>query len=336
MSNENNNTHNRPYDWDALREQRIARLSPQQAMLLKMVSMGGAQSFSELGVAGFRKLMSMDISALHSTGGKGDNVTSQDVKIPGPARAVPARIYKPEGLKEPAGVYVHFHHGGFVGAGGLTPAMDNMNTLIASKAGCIVVHPDFRLPPENKFPASVEDCWATYCWVSDNAKSFGGDPARLAVGGGCTGGTHSAAVALMARDAGMKNLKLQWLQDALLDARGDYQSHEENAKGYLLTAENNDWVLDRYLKYPEQRWDWRVSPVLAESVRGVAPAVIVAGEWDILRDEMKFYANRLRDAGVPVEFHLFENDGHGVGAVTPESGKKVHEIHIASLRRAFG
>jgi acetyl esterase len=292
-------------DYMALREQRLAEVDGETAQIYRATAAGFG--IRERGVETFRELFANTVLA----GGAvlADGVTAETVAIPGPAGAIPARVYRPEGL-ENYGVYIHTHGGGFIAWNGLD-GVDAINSQWAQRWGCAVVHPDFRVPPEDKFPAAIEDCWATVEWVAANAKRFGADPARIAVGGGCTGANIAAVMALMARDRGEPKLALQFLYAPQLDTRCDYRSHFEFARGYGLSRDDDLFVIDQYLGKPEDRWDWRASPVLVESVRGVAPAVIAVGEYEILRDETRLYAGRLRDAGVEVKYFEAHAQGHG-------------------------
>lgn len=226
---------------------------------------------------------------------------------------------------------LHVHFGGFVAGGGLD-TMDSLNSAIATAVPCVVVAPDFRLPPEHRFPTGLEDCWSVLNWVADGGDQQGWDGARVAVGGGCTGGNFAAVLALMARDAGGPALRLQFPWSWPADGRCDTASQHEFADGYGLRYEDNRFVISQYVREPDDRYDWRVSPLLADSVAGVAPALIMVGEWDILRDEDVQYANRLRDAGVEVTLDVIPREGH-VG--NPENNERRQELLIASLRKAL-
>ncbi len=292
-----------PYDWTSLRQHRLAQLP--EAVREALLARAAWPPFEELGVEGFRDRM----RAYTQAPVQSDDVVWRDVTIPQPGGDIPMRLFTPRDGAPVRGISLYVHGGGFIGGGGLdgyTPACIGMARAI----DCIVALPDFRLPPAHKFPAAIDDVWAALQWLYANADAIGGDARRIAIGGGCTGATHAAAAAIMARDAGLPPVRLQWLFDALLDARCDYRSHEENGRGYQLSHADNRYIIRRYLNRPEERWDWRVSPVLAASLQGVAPALIVAAEFDILRDEMEFYANRLRDAGVAVDYRCYPLEGH--------------------------
>lgn len=308
-------------DYDTLREQRLETVNDQYRQMI-----AGFPRLGEVGVEGVR-------SFIAGLGGPmAPGVATRDVDIPGPNGSVPARIYTPEDVQGPLGVVLHVHSGGFVANGGLD-AMQAVSSALAVAVPCVVVSPDFRLPPEHKYPAGLQDCWAVLTWIASHGHEQGWDGDRLAVGGGCTGGNFAAVLALMARDAGGPDLKLQFLQSWVADARCDTASQAEFAVGYGLEYEDNRWVVGQYLESAEQRWDWQVSPLLAESVAGVAPALITVGEWDILRDEDVQYANRLRDAGVEVTVDVTPREGH---VPNPENREAGDELLVSSLRRALG
>jgi acetyl esterase len=292
-------------DYNELRERRLDELDEETAQIYRAT--GDGFGIPQLGVEAFRELFHRLV--LHGGDEIAAGVKAETVAIPGPAGDIPARLYVPEEVDD-YGVFIHTHGGGFIAWNGLEN-VDAISSGFAARWGCAVVHPDFRVPPEDKFPASVDDCWATVEWVAENAGSFGADAARIAVGGGCTGANLAAVMALLARDAGRPKLAVQYLYAPQLDLRCDYRSHFEFAKGYGLSRADDLYAIEQYLRTAEDRWDWRASPALVDSVTGVCPAVIAAGEYEILRDESRLYAGRLRDASV--EVHYFEGPGQGHG-----------------------
>jgi len=301
-------------DWKKLRDERVAKFPPEKRAMYEKRAAGPKLYDNPVDV--IRKATanmpgSRDLAA---------GVTYKDVQIPGPAGPVPTRIYTPEG-EGPMGVFLHLHAGGFIMLNGLDTLL-GANSKMARELGMIVVAPDFRIAPEHKFPATIDDCWAVTQWVGENCASFGGDPERLMVGGGCTGGNYSAVMAIMARDAGKPKIALQYLSATLLDCRMDYRSTYECGEGYMLNRDENAYVIGQYLADPEQRWDWRASPVLATSLKGVAPAIISDGEYDILRDENIFYAGRLRDAGVDVHLRIVPEESHVFFPAASEANRK--------------
>lgn len=230
----------------------------------------------------------------------------EDVEIPGPAGAIPARAYVPAVDGTPP-VVVYYHGGGWV-LGGIDSHEGTCRAL-ANASGALVVSVDYRLAPEHPFPAAVEDAWAALEWVAANAAQLGGDPSRLAVAGDSAGGNLAAVVAIHARDAGAPALRGQLLVYPVTDATMSHPSIEENASGYFLTKADMEWFFGHYA--PERPDDWRLSPLAAPDLSGLAPALVLTAEFDPLRDEGEAYARRLGDAGVPVE--LIRKDGliHG-------------------------
>ncbi|GIU88527.1 MAG: hypothetical protein KatS3mg009_3042 [Acidimicrobiia bacterium] len=173
-----------------------------------------------------------------------------DRTVPGPAGAIPVRVYRPS---EAAGlpVVVWFHGGGWV-IGGLD-SHDHLCRLLCDDAGCVVVSVDYRLAPEHPFPAAVEDCVAAYGWVAANAAEVGGDPGRVAVGGDSAGGNLAAVVALTRRDAGDPPPRAQVLVYPVTDHEFDSPSMHENATGYFLEREHMRWFFGHYLRDPRRR-----------------------------------------------------------------------------------
>jgi acetyl esterase/lipase len=230
----------------------------------------------------------------------------EDVEIPGPAGAIPARAYVPATAGTPP-VVVYYHGGGWV-LGGLD-SYDGTCRALANASGAAVVSIDYRLAPEHPFPAAVDDAWAALEWVAANAAELGADPARLAVAGDSAGGNLAAVVALQARDGGSPPLRGQLLVYPVTDATMSHPSIEENASGYFLTKADMEWFYGHYA--PDRPDDWRLSPLAAPDLAGVAPALVLTAEYDPLRDEGEAYARRLADAGVPVD--LVRKDGliHG-------------------------
>ena len=259
-----------------------------------------------------------------------------DIEIPGPAGQIPARIYRPT-MQGPHPVLIFFHGGGFV-IGGLD-THDKECRLLCVKAQCAVIAVDYRLAPEAKFPAAVEDSWAALQWVKSFGSDLDLDTTRIAVGGDSAGGNLAAVTALMARDAGL-DLKLQMLVYPATDASRHYDSFTENEAGPLLTVEVINWFWAHYVG-PELeesvRTDWRFSPALAASHEGVAPAYVATCSADPLRDEGNAYAETLALAGVSVKHSLFEGEPHVLFQMfhTCEGAKRLIEECAAAVAAAF-
>jgi acetyl esterase len=253
------------------------------------------------------------------------------------ANSVAVRVYRPAGVAADAALpaLVFFHGGGWVI--GDIDTHDVLCRQLTGEAGIMVISVEYRLAPEAKFPAAADDAWAATRWVVANAQRLGVDPARLAVGGDSAGGNLAAVVALMARDAGAPSIKLQALLYPVTDARTDTRSYRDFADGYMLTRDGMRWFFDHYLPSASAADDWRVSPLRAASVAGVAPALIVTAGFDPLRDEGEAYAHRLRDAGVTVDYLCYGGMIHGfvpMGRLLDTASRAVSHI-AASLRQAL-
>jgi acetyl esterase len=235
--------------------------------------------------------------------------------IPGPAGAIPVRIYWPNAAGTlPAIVY--FHGGGHVI--GSLDSHDLIARNLCSGAEAIVVSIDYRMGPEHRFPAAVEDSMAGLDWVHANAASLGADPARLGVHGDSAGANLAAVVALIARDRGGPKIRLQSLVYPVADFRMGGASYQTYATGCgILTAEAMKWFRGHYLRTPDDATDWRASPLLAPSLAGVAPAIVIAAECDVLHDEGLAYAERLKAAGVAVERHEYAGMIHAFFGMMP-------------------
>jgi acetyl esterase len=202
---------------------------------------------------------------------------------------------------------LYFHGGGFMI--GSVRTHDRLCRRLAALSGCIVVSVDYRLAPEHRFPAAVDDAFDALAWLLREAPSLGIDPLRIAVGGDSAGGTLAAACALHARDRGWP-LALQMLFYPGLGAEQRTRSHRDYARGYLLDAELIQWFFEHYLPAPEDRLDWRFAPLLHPDLAGVAPAWIALAQYDPMVDEGRLYAERLATAGVAVEHHVYQGMIH--------------------------
>jgi acetyl esterase len=228
--------------------------------------------------------------------------------LPGPDADLPVRIYTPAGNGPFAGL-VFFHGGGWV-IGGID-THDNLCRSIANAAGCVVVSVEYRLAPEHKFPAAVDDAYAATCWTVEQADRLGIDRHRIAVGGDSAGGNLAAVVALMARDRKNPSLALQVLLYPITDRDLSTPSYLKYADGYLLTRDGMAWFWNHYLPAgvsPDQPY---VSPLRAGDLRGLAPALVITAECDPLCDEGNAYARRLEEAGVQVTLSCYPGMIHG-------------------------
>lgn len=313
-------------DYEKLRQERFAALKDPT---LKAYFTPKRPPLREMGVAGMRRRREQAATALTDPA-----VRFEDVVIAGPHGPIPTRIFTPVAKASgPRGIYLHTHGGGFVSGGGLgtmTPA----NLRIAKTTDCIVVAPDFRLPPEHRFPIPLDDCFAAFQWTAKNATRLGGRPDGIATGGGCTGGNIATAITIMARDAGGPQFAALYPWAPVFDLRADYPSHWENSgPGYTLSHDDCLFVYEQYLGDWSKRYDPRASVILAKSLKGLPPTHIHVGEWDVLRDESIAFANRLRDAGVEVEIVVQPEESHGP---TPVTAPLVEQQMAAFLARTVG
>jgi len=238
-----------------------------------------------------------------------------DTKVNGGAGPLAARVYRISREKAPTVVF--FHGGGWV-AGDLE-THDRQARLLAIETGAVVVSVDYRRPPETRFPGAFEDALAAVRDVFERIGEFGGDSARVGVAGDSAGGNLAATVAIACRDAGIK-LAAQLLVYPVTDVAGNFAdakqnarfpSRAENAEGYFLSRAVMEWFAGHYLEDEKHGADWRVSPLRAKSLAGLAPAVVCTAWFDPLRDEGKAYADALAAAGVATRYHRGAGLIHG-------------------------
>jgi acetyl esterase len=251
------------------------------------------------------------------------------------ADGVPVRIYRPSPDAD-LPIVVYLHGGGWTI--GSVEQFDPILRQVANATEAIVVAPDYRLAPEHPFPAPLDDCWQAVTWTAKNAATFGGDATRLAVMGDSAGGNLSAVCSLLARDAGGPELAMQVLVYPVTDCDFTTASYDTNREGYLLSQDEMHWFFSCYTRGGTEPTDWRISPMRAPDLTGVAPALVLTAEYDPLRDEGEAYARRLQEAGVPVETHRYDGMVHaffGLSAAFDASRDALNRAG-AALRRAFG
>ncbi len=235
-------------------------------------------------------------------------VTVQNTTIPGPGGEIPLRIYTPEG-SGPFPILVYLHGGGWVL--GNIDTCNNTCHFFSHQVGCIVISVDYRLAPQHKFPAAVEDVYTATKWAAEHAAEINGDPDRIAIGGESAGGNLSAAVCLMIQDRGGPPLVLQLLAYPSTNlASLETDSYRNFAKGYGLTKFHVKWFRKQYLSDKRDRKNPYASPLLAENLSGVPPAFVLTGEFDVVRDDGELYVRKLKEAGVMARFIRYANKGH--------------------------
>lgn len=256
---------------------------------------------------------------------------------PGPAGDIPIRAYRPAGSARddvlPALVYLH-------GGGWVIGDLDTHDVIcrtLANAGRCAVFSVDYRLAPEHKFPAAVDDTIAAVGWVASEAARLRIDPKRIAVGGDSAGGNLAAVVSIHARDHGGPPIAFQLLIYPATDQRMTAPSHTTRGNGYILTNEAIRYFRAHYLNGEHEFTDWRASPLLAPDLSRLPPALVLTCGYDPLCDEGRQFADRLRESGVPVEYVCFEAQIHGfftMGKVIDETARGFEVCGVA-LRRAF-
>ncbi|MEY2432353.1 MAG: acetyl esterase [Acidimicrobiaceae bacterium] len=302
-------------------------LDPTLRALLDQLAEAGGPTLREAGVEQGRQMLQL-VAMLDDDPIEVARV--EDITLAG---SIPARIYA-SSTSDTLPILVWYHGGGFV-IGDLETA-DRTCRRLAEGTGALVVSVEYALAPERPFPAGPDECFTGLQWIVDNAASLGGDPSRVAVGGDSAGGNLAAVAALQARDVGLP-LRYQLLVYPVTDCTMSSSSYDENAEGYFLTRDSMDWFIGHYLSGGAEAKDPRVSPLHADDVRGVAPALLLTAEFDPLRDEGEAYGERLRDAGVDVESRRFDGQIHGffgLGSITPAANEAV-ELAISRLKAAL-
>lgn len=260
--------------------------------------------------------------------------STQDRLLPGPVGEIPVRIYRP-GSGSGWPLVVFFHGGGFVI--GSVNSHDPLCQQISTGVPAVVLSVDYRLAPEHKFPAGLEDCWAATRWAYEHARELGADPSRLAVAGDSAGGNLAAVISRRARDAGSPPLRFQLLIYPTVDATMSSPSIEENGKGLLLTADTMRWFMGHYLEEGTDPRQPDISPLWAPDLAGLAPAMVVTAEFDPLRDEGEAYARRLAEADVPVQLARYDGMIHAffqLDSVLSSAGPAIFDS-IQALRGAL-
>jgi acetyl esterase/lipase len=285
----------------------IVPLDPHVKRFLHMVAAGGIPGVSELTPPKMREAilrLAQVVNAADVPIGKTENR-----KLPRLGGSLPARIYTPSAINagESAGL-VYFHGGAGVFCN--IETHDGLCRMLANASGCRVVSVDYRLAPEHKFPAAVEDSYLATRWVSENALELDIDPKRIAVGGDSAGGTLATVVCQLAKQAGGPRLALQVLFCPVTDVNADTESRKVYAERYFFDKEIMNWAFKHYCPPGVDLEDPRISPLYAANLAGSPPAHIHTAELDPLRDEGKAYADRLKRAGVKVRYICHEGMIH--------------------------
>lgn len=256
-----------------------------------------------------------------------------DLTLATPDGNLPVRIYHPR-VMERLPVLVYFHGGGFVL--GSIDSHDSVARNLARSADCLVVSVGYRLAPEHRFPAAVDDCTAAVRWVHSHANDIGADAARIALGGDSAGGNLAAVVALRLRDEGGPMIAGQLLVYPVTQLRAPVRgSMAANGEGYFLRSRDVAWFDDMYLGDSEAHAHPYASPLQAASLGGLAPALVITAEFDPLRDQGEDYAQRLQQAGVAVTLSRYDGAFHAFLGMPADIGRRAVTEAGQWLRACF-
>lgn len=308
-------------------------LHPQIVQVLKMQAEAGLRPFETMTPTEARAQMEATARARKAEPLPVGRVEERE--MPGPGGPIRLRLYWPK-APGPVPAIAYYHGGGHVI--GSLDTHDLIARNLCAGAEALVVSVDYRMGPEHRFPAAVEDAFAALEWLHAHAGQLGADPARLGVHGDSAGANLAAVAALMARDAGGPALRLQSLVYPVADYRCASASYDKFATGYgILTKGAMLWFRDHYLRTPADAEDWRASPIRAPSLAGVAPAIVVAAECDVLHDEGRDYAEALRRAGVAAEYREYPGMIHAFFGMVPtvDDAINAQRAVAAAFRRAF-
>lgn len=277
-------------------------LHPTSQLLIRLSEWSGATPIEDLPVERARAQTERQARAVGRP--RIEMARVEPVEIPGPAGAIGARLYAPDEAAAPAPLLVYYHGGGHVI--GSLDSHDPACRFVADAAGVRVLSVDYRLAPEHRFPAAVEDAVAAVRFAFGEAERLGADPARIAVGGDSAGGNLAAVAALAAKAGEAPMPAFQLLIYPLVDQAGRRPSYETFGDGFLLSAAEMDWFRGHYLPDADAARDWRASPLLAPDHSGLPPAYVLTAGFDPLRDEGEEYARTLQAAGVPTVLRRHE------------------------------
>ena len=309
-------------------------LDPDAETLLAMIRAAGRPPFETLTPEEARRAFAAGRAAVQPEPQEVAEV--RDLACPGPLGEIKLRGYRPRGAvpEEVLPALIYFHGGGW-----LLGDLDSHDTACrhyANGARCRVISVDYRMAPEHKFPAAVDDSAAATRWIIAQAAALKIDAARIAVGGDSAGGNLSAVLAIMARDGELPPLAYQLLVYPATDMAMVTRSSQTATVG-ILTTPTMKWFIDHYLRGPKDVSDWRASPLRAADLSRVAPALVLTCSYDPLCDEGVAYARRLEREGVRVMHLHYSDQLHGFvgqGKIIRAAGTAL-DMMAAALKKAL-
>jgi len=278
-------------------------LDPQAVDVLKAAERSGGKSLDEQPLNEVRE----NFLAKSWLGKISDDIANSELEIDGTGGKIPCHVHTPKG-EGSFPVLLFFHGGGFVV--GELEEFDPFCSRVAAAAGCVVINVGYRLAPENKYPAALEDAKAVLEWVVENGSNINVDSKRIALCGDSAGGNLSAVLSIITREKGIK-ISAQILICPWLNLNTfDRSSYNYFGKGLWLSEESIHWFKKHFLQNNEQAGSYLVSPGLLLDVSKLPPALIITAEFDVLVDEGAEYASRLKEAGVPVTYSCYKGMLH--------------------------
>lgn len=305
-------------------------------LLLKFNEKIGPKAMWELGVLKGRASMDQATRIVNANPKGVLQILDQYIPAAHGQSTIQIRVYTPPNPDRALPMIVYYHGGGFVV--GSIHSHDAECKMLALEVNAIVISVQYRLAPEYRFPTAVDDGHAAFRWIARHAQALGGDPSRMAVAGDSAGGNIAAVVAMDCRDCGdAVQPAFQFLIYPCTDLTRSFESHRMFRNGFLLDALSLDWYMDHYLSKTSDQYHPRGSPLFAANHQGLPPALIITAGFDPLRDEAKAYADKLSQAGVPVQYRCYEGMIHGFFSMTyllPEARRAVSES-VGSLKQAL-
>jgi acetyl esterase len=296
----------------------------------------GARHLPGLHTLGAAEARAASAQGLAGVAGRREQgVRVEDLTIDGPGGDLPLRAYRPASQDPAAPLMVFAHFGG--GVVGDLETCDAFCSIIAKVARCAVISVDYRLAPEHKYPAGLEDTLAAYRWARDNAARFGAPEGVAAIGGDSMGGNFAAILAQEMQRTGEPQPALQLLIYPAVDVASETQSMITYADAYPLSRQTMDWFMGHYMGPQVDPADVRLSPIKAASLKGLAPAIVITAGFDPLVDQGECYAHRLKDAKIPVIYRCYDSLAHGFTAFTgavPAADTACREI-AGFVRQAY-